>query len=101
MARSSTQNYVIADLTSDSEVRAFMNSMTKPRIKEFLLEQFAVKITNFDRTAKPKLIEHIVTTWSQLKAKQVSLFVWVFVCFVNRCLLFIIQCLFYHLVVYV
>ncbi len=75
MARSSTQNYVIADLTSDSEVRAFMNSMTKPQIKLFLIVQFDTKITNFDRTAKPKLIEFIVTTWSQLKAKQVSLFV--------------------------
>lgn len=66
-------NFVIADLNTEADKRAFLNSMTKPKIKEWLREQFRVGIKNFDRTAKHEVVEHIVKTWNDLMAKQVQL----------------------------
>ena len=67
------QNFIIADLDNDSDKRAYLNSMTKPEIKKWLSEEFGARITNFDRTAKHAVVEHIIKTWNDLMAKQVQL----------------------------
>ena len=57
------QHFTIADLTTEGEIREFLQSLTKPQIKEFLKTQCLIHITNFDRTTKPKLIEQIIKSW--------------------------------------
>jgi hypothetical protein len=65
-------SFIIADLNTDGEKRKFLNSMTKAKLKEWLKEEFKCKISNFDRTTKPMVIEHIMGSWSELLAKKVS-----------------------------
>jgi hypothetical protein len=56
------ERFIIADLHTESDRRAFLQSMTKPKIKEFLTH-YGLRIKNYDRITKPKIIEFIVAKW--------------------------------------
>ena len=59
-------HFVIADLTSESDIRKFLQSMTKPKMKSFLSETFGYSVKYWDKTLKNDLIEHIVHKWPEL-----------------------------------
>ena len=59
-------SFIIADLDNESEIRDFLNSLTKPKIKDFLKDVCGVRVSNFDRIVKHKLIEHLVSTWTEI-----------------------------------
>ena len=59
------QHFVIADIKTDTQIRKFVNSMTKPAIK-MLLAGVNIKIKNYDRTTKPMIVEIIVKNWAKV-----------------------------------
>ena len=59
-------NFVIADISSESEIREFLQSMTKTALKDFLKHQCGIRVKYFDKTTKPKVIECLIKDWDKV-----------------------------------
>ena len=56
-------------LQCEDDIKSMFSRMTKATIKQVLSVHFGSRFTNFDRSAKPKIIQRIFDEWVTLRGK--------------------------------